>query len=137
MRTYCMRLNKTAVRHYRCYEASRCYHACITASRCSTNSWRIVLSQEKSNIYFMPSGDGVCVETCPLVTNYTQFICYDEVFTDIVDNVTGEVGGYRFIYTEGATSCMRPVILGRQGLFCGWYISFRLGGGQSRGQTAV
>ncbi|CAM9299589.1 unnamed protein product, partial [Laminaria digitata] len=47
--------------------------------------------EEKSNIYYLSSGDGVCVETCPLVTNYTQFICFDEVFTEIYDNTTGEV----------------------------------------------
>ena len=50
-------------------------------------------SQEKSNIYYLPSGQGVCVETCPLETNYTSFICVDEVMTEIVDNTTGEVRG--------------------------------------------
>ncbi|CAN0256233.1 unnamed protein product, partial [Ectocarpus sp. 8 AP-2014] len=47
--------------------------------------------QERENIYFLPSGNGVCVEECPATTNYTQFICYDEVYPEIFDNDTGEV----------------------------------------------
>ncbi|CAM9190959.1 unnamed protein product, partial [Ectocarpus sp. 12 AP-2014] len=47
--------------------------------------------QARENIYFLPSGNGVCVEECPASTNYTQFICYDEVYPGIFDNETGEV----------------------------------------------
>lgn len=47
--------------------------------------------QDESKIYFLASGQGVCVEACPLTTNYTEFICYDEVYAEVIDNETGEV----------------------------------------------
>ncbi|CAM9740877.1 unnamed protein product [Ascophyllum nodosum] len=47
--------------------------------------------EDRSKIYFVPSGEGVCLDSCPLTTNYAQFICYDEVYADIENNVTGEV----------------------------------------------
>lgn len=47
--------------------------------------------KERENIYYLPSGNGVCVENCPLETNYTKFICYDEVYPEIFNNDTGEV----------------------------------------------
>lgn len=49
------------------------------------------MTQERDNIYFLPSGNGVCVEECPSETNYTKFICYDEVYPEIFNNETGEV----------------------------------------------
>lgn len=49
------------------------------------------MTQEKENIYYLPSGNGVCVKECPTETNYTQFICYDEVYPEIYSNDTGEV----------------------------------------------
>jgi len=49
------------------------------------------MKQERDNIYFLPSGNGVCVEDCPSETNYTKFICYDEVYPEILNNETGEV----------------------------------------------
>ncbi|CAN0135739.1 unnamed protein product [Discosporangium mesarthrocarpum] len=47
--------------------------------------------EAKSKIYYMPSTSGVCIESCPMVTNYTQFHCLDEVQADIVQNDTGAV----------------------------------------------
>ncbi|CAM9834935.1 unnamed protein product, partial [Hapterophycus canaliculatus] len=47
--------------------------------------------KERDNIYYLPSGNGVCVEECPMETNYTKFICYDEVYTEIFDDEAGEI----------------------------------------------
>eukprot|EP00903_Cladosiphon_okamuranus_P019573 g18001.t1 len=47
--------------------------------------------KERENIYYLASGNGVCVENCPLVTNYTEFICYDEVYAELFNNETGEI----------------------------------------------
>ena len=49
------------------------------------------MKQERENIYFLPSGNGVCVEECPPETNYTNFVCLDEVYPEIFNNETGEV----------------------------------------------
>ena len=49
------------------------------------------MKQERDNIYFLPSGNGVCVEECPPETNYTNFVCLDEVYPEIFNNETGEV----------------------------------------------
>lgn len=56
----------------------------------------------------MPSGQGVCVESCPLTTNYTEIICFDEVEAEITDNVTGEVTNIELM----ASFTMRGVFLG-------------------------
>ena len=53
--------------------------------------WLTGKNKDRPNIYYMASGNGVCVENCPMTTNYTEFICYDEVYPEIYDNDTGEV----------------------------------------------
>lgn len=100
--------------------------------------------QERSNIYYMTSGSGVCVENCPLETNYTAFICFDEIATEIVDNVTGEVSGchfhlHRSMLPEGI-SCRRSVSFGTRQAYIGLNIfSFSIGersvNGSNRGLT--
>lgn len=65
--------------------------------------------QDRDEIYYMTSGKGVCVDGCPLLTNYTQFICFDEVLEDVVDPDTNEVShghgkAYR-PYQRGLSFC--------------------------------
>ncbi len=65
------------------------------------------MKQERDNIYFLASGDGVCVEECPLETNYTKFVCYDEVQTEIMINGTSEV----YTDRDSAPLHLEPYIL--------------------------
>ena len=68
-------------------------------------------TKDRENIYYLPSGNGVCVEDCPMETNYTQFICYDEVYPEIYSNETGEVNTKNI--SAGSLSTLFPKRLAR------------------------
>ncbi|CAM9104071.1 unnamed protein product, partial [Phaeothamnion confervicola] len=40
-------------------------------------------------LYYLPSGDGVCIEDCPSQYNYTKFYCVESVMPTVYDSSTG------------------------------------------------
>ena len=66
----------------------------------------------KENLYYLPTGDGVCVKKCPRSTNLEKFICRyseGEILEAISDDETRIDQGYEYVQKEKCSVQVKTV----------------------------